>query len=118
VKSILFLPTECGQALDPWDSAGLRGTGSHHLVFRGCRYRPSCLSTRSSAQLSLANQHAVRAVDGVFRLAGAGAGYADQPLQRCFRELHTLDTHTFLGAEARIRYSKHLLGVLPPPQLL
>jgi alkylation response protein AidB-like acyl-CoA dehydrogenase len=74
------------------------------------------------AQLSLATQHAVRAavaaVDGVFRLAGAGALYADQPLQRCFRDLHALDTHVFLSAESRSRYAKHLLGVPQPPQLL
>ncbi|MBV9012954.1 MAG: hypothetical protein JO272_13060 [Pseudonocardiales bacterium] len=36
-------------------------------------------------------------MDGVFCLAGAGARYADQSLQRCFREL---------------------LGVPQPPQLL
>lgn len=58
------------------------------------------------------------AVDGVFRLAGAGAVYTDQSLQRCFRDLHTHDTHTFLSTEARTRYSKHLLGVPQPPQLL
>ncbi|MGH3717263.1 MAG: hypothetical protein ACRDRI_00160 [Pseudonocardiaceae bacterium] len=57
-------------------------------------------------------------MDRVFRLAGAGAVYADQPLQRCFRDLHTLDTHTFLSAEARSRYSRHLLSVPQPPQLL
>jgi alkylation response protein AidB-like acyl-CoA dehydrogenase len=58
------------------------------------------------------------AVDGVFRLAGAGAVYTDQPLQRCFRDLRTLDTHTYLSEEVRARYSKHLLGVPQPPQLL
>jgi alkylation response protein AidB-like acyl-CoA dehydrogenase len=80
------------------------------------------LSLDQRARLSLATQHVVRAavtaVDGVFRLAGAGAVYADHPLQRCFRDLHTLDTHTFVSAEARTRYSKHLLGVPQPPQLL
>jgi indole-3-acetate monooxygenase len=80
------------------------------------------LSVDQRAQLSLATQHAVRAavaaVDGVFRLAGAGALYADQPLQRCFRDLHAMDTHAFLSAEARSRYAKHLLGVPQPSQLL
>lgn len=79
------------------------------------------LSLEQRAQLSLATQQATRAavaaVDGVFRLAGAGALYADQPLQRCFRDLHALDTHANLSAEARSRYAKHLLGVPQPPQL-
>jgi indole-3-acetate monooxygenase len=68
------------------------------------------LSVDQRAQLSLATQHAARAavaaVDGVFRLAGAGALYADQPLQRCFRDLHAMDTHAFLSAETRSRYAK------------
>ncbi len=219
---LAFFPTDRGQVLDTWDSAGLRGTGSHDLVLEGLpvpaelfvnpidqqprhdgplwqfpafaylnvilmgfplgvarralddfaelartktrwlteRLRladdphvqaqlataegglqsarilafdvigqlwdTACagdsLSLDQRAQLSLATQHAVRtavtAVDGVFRLAGAGAVYTDQPLQRCFRDLHTLDTHTFLSAETRTRYSKHLLGVPQPPQLL
>jgi alkylation response protein AidB-like acyl-CoA dehydrogenase len=219
---LAFFPTERGQVHDTWDSAGLRGTGSHDLVLAGlpvpaelfvnpvecdprhdgplwrfpafaylnvilmgfplgvarralddfaelartktrglerrlrladdphvqvqlaaaegalqsarvfafdvigqmwdtaCAGDPLSLDQR--ARLSLATQHAVRvavtAVDGVFRLAGAGAVYADHPLQRCFRDLHTLDTHTFVSAEARTRYSKHLLGVPQPPQLL
>lgn len=61
---------------------------------------------------------AVAAVDGIFRLAGSGAVYADQPIQRCFRDLHTLDTHTFVSADAVTRYARHLLGVAQPPQLL
>jgi indole-3-acetate monooxygenase len=217
-----FFPTERGQVLDTWDSAGLRGTGSHDLLLEGlpvpaelfinpfegepCHDGPlwrfpifayinvilmgfplgvarraldefaelartktrgltqrlrladdphvqvqlaaaegalqsarafafdvigrlwdtACagdpLSPDQRAQLSLATQHtmqaAVTAVDAVFRLAGAGAVYADQPVQRCFRDLHTLDTHTFLSAEVRTRYAKHLLGVPQPPQLL
>lgn len=219
---LAFFPTDRSQVLDTWDSAGLRGTGSHDLVLEGlpvpaelfvdlinqqprhdgplwrfpafaylnvilmgfplgvarralddfaelartktrglterrrladdphvqaqlaaaegglqsarifafdvigqlwdtaCAGDPLNLDQR--AQLSLATQHAVRAavmaVDGVFRLAGAGAVYTDQPLQRCFRDLRTLDTHTYLSEEARARYSKHLLGVPQPPQLL
>lgn len=219
---LAFFPTEQGQVLDTWDSAGLRGTGSHHLVLDGLQvpaelfinpvesqprhdgplwrfpvfaylnvillgfplgvarralddfaelartktrglgqrlrmaddptvqvqlataegtlrsarafafdvigqlWETACagdpLSLDQRAQLSLATQHAARAavaaVDGVFRLAGAGAVYADQPIQRCFRDLHTLDTHTFLSAEAITRYAKHLLGVEQPSQLL
>ena len=80
------------------------------------------LSLDQRARLSLATQHAVRAavaaVDGIFRLAGAGVVYADQSIQRCFRDLHTLDTHTFVSADSMTRYAKHLLGLTQPPQLL
>lgn len=69
------------------------------------------LSVGQRAQLLLASYQTVRAavaaVDGVFRLAGAGAVYADQPIQRCFRDLHTLDTHTFLSADMVTGYAKH-----------
>jgi alkylation response protein AidB-like acyl-CoA dehydrogenase len=219
---LAFFPTDRGQIVDTWDSAGLRGTGSHDLVLerlrvpaelfvnpvesepchdgplwrfpvfaylnvilmgfplgvarralddfadlartktRGLGQRKlladdphvqvqlaaaegvlrsarvfafdvigrmwdtaragALLSLDQRAELSLATQHAmqaaVTAVDGVFRLAGASAVYADQSLQRCFRDLHTIDTHTFLSAEARSRYSRHLLGVPQPSQLL
>jgi alkylation response protein AidB-like acyl-CoA dehydrogenase len=91
---------------DAWDTA--------------CAGDPLSLSQR--AQLLLATQQAVRAavaaVDGVFRLAGAGAVYTDQPIQRCFRDLHTLDAHTFFSADVVTRYAKHRLGVAQPPQLL
>ncbi|MGH3852907.1 MAG: acyl-CoA dehydrogenase family protein [Pseudonocardiaceae bacterium] len=105
---------------------GLRSARAFAFHVIGTLWDTACagdpLSVDQRAELSLAAQHAVRAavtaVDDVFRLAGAGAVYADQPLQRCFRDLHTLDTHTFLSAEARARYSRHLLGVPQPPQLL
>jgi alkylation response protein AidB-like acyl-CoA dehydrogenase len=219
---LAFFPTDRGQVIDTWDSAGLRGTGSHDLVLERLRvpadlfvnpvesepchdgplwqfpvftylnvilmgfplgvarralddfaevartktrglgqrvrladdphvqvqlaaaegmlqsarvfafdviariWDTACagdpLSLDQRAQLSLAAQHAmqaaVTAVDGIFRFAGASAVYAEQSLQRCFRDLHTLDTHTFLSAEARSRYSKHLFGVPQPAQLL
>ncbi|MGH3765358.1 MAG: acyl-CoA dehydrogenase family protein [Pseudonocardiaceae bacterium] len=90
---------------DAWDTA--------------CTGDPLSLDQR--AQLQLAAHQAVRAaiaaVDGVFRLAGAGALYADQPIQRCFRDLHALDTHTFLSADLVTRYAKHRLGIPQPPQL-
>jgi alkylation response protein AidB-like acyl-CoA dehydrogenase len=90
---------------DAWDTA--------------CSGDPLSLDQR--AQLQLAAHQAVRAavaaVDGVFRLAGAGALYDDQPIQRCFRDLHALDTHTFFSADVVTRYAKHRLGVAQPPQL-
>lgn len=77
------------------------------------------LSLDQRTRLSLAAQQAVRAsvaaVDGVFRLAGAGALYADQPLQRCFRDIHAVDAHIFVAADAVTGYAKHRLGVAQPP---
>ncbi|WP_219418011.1 acyl-CoA dehydrogenase family protein [Pseudonocardia nigra] len=76
------------------------------------------LSDDQRARLSLAAQQAMRAsvaaVDAVFRLAGAGAVYADQALQRCFRDLHTADGHTFVSADVVTRYAKHRLGIAQP----
>ncbi len=83
---------------DAWDAA--------------CAGDPLSLDQRAQLQLA-ARQEVV----GVFRLAGAGALYADQPIQRRFRDLHALDTHTFLGADMMTRNTKHRLGVPQPPQL-
>ncbi|MGH3692806.1 MAG: acyl-CoA dehydrogenase family protein [Pseudonocardiaceae bacterium] len=85
-----------------------------------CAGDPLSLDQRAQLQLAAhqAARAAVAAVDGVFRLAGAGAVYADQPIQRCFRDLHTLDTHTFLSADVVTRYAKHRLGIAQPAKLL
>ena len=51
------------------------------------------------ARVVLASNQAMRAsidaVDRVFRLAGASSVMADHPLQRCFRDIHTANTHLF-----------------------
>ena len=85
-----------------------------------CAGDPLSLDQRARLQLAVhqAARAAIAAVDGVFRLAGSTALYADQPIQRCFRDLHALDTHAFLSANVAIRYAKHQLGVAQPPQLL
>jgi len=81
------------------------------------------LSLDQQARLSLAAQQATRAavdaVDAVYRLAGAGvARNADHPLARCFRDLHTVDAHPFVSADAVAKYAKHRLGVEQPAFLL
>jgi indole-3-acetate monooxygenase len=85
-----------------------------------CAGDPLTLDQR--ARLSLAAQQAVRgcvqAVDGVFRLAGAGVATTDHPLTRCFRDLHTVDAHIFVATDAATKYTKHLLGVPQPEYLL
>jgi indole-3-acetate monooxygenase len=84
-----------------------------------CSGDPLTLDQR--ARLSLAAQQAVRAavqaVDGVYRLAGAGVATTDHPLTRCFRDLHTVDAHVFVAPDAATRYAKHILGV-PQPEFL
>lgn len=102
---------------------GLRAARAFAFEVIGELWDTACagdpLSLDQRARLSLAAQQAVRAsvaaVDGVFRLAGAGAIYADQPLQRCFRDLHALDAHFFVGADVVTLYAKHRLGVPQPP---
>ena len=39
------------------------------------------------------------AVDTAFTLGGASAVYDDQPLQRCFRDIHTAGQHLAFGPD-------------------
>ncbi|MGH3978378.1 MAG: acyl-CoA dehydrogenase family protein [Pseudonocardiaceae bacterium] len=102
---------------------GLRAARAFAFEVIGELWDTACagdpLSLDQRTRLSLAAQQAVRAsvaaVDAVFRLAGAGAIYADQPLQRCFRDIHALDAHIFVSADAVTRYAKHRLGIPQPP---
>jgi hypothetical protein len=64
----------------------------------------------------LASSHAMRAsveaVDRLFRLAGPSAVMADHSLQRCFRDIHTADTHLF-WSDSRGRRSRATTSTLP-----
>jgi indole-3-acetate monooxygenase len=42
---------------------------------------------------------AVAAVDAVLPLAGASAVYADNPIQRCSRDLHAASQHIFFNVD-------------------
>jgi len=42
---------------------------------------------------------AIAAVDAVAPFAGASAVYADNPLQRCSRDLHAASQHIFFSAD-------------------
>jgi alkylation response protein AidB-like acyl-CoA dehydrogenase len=57
---------------------------------------------------------AVEAVDIIFRLAGAQAVYDGQPLQRCFRDLHTADQHILFSANCDKAFSKLKFGIEQP----
>ncbi|MFP2931423.1 hypothetical protein ACLESO_40800, partial [Pyxidicoccus sp. 3LG] len=55
------------------------------------------VSVRSRAELRLAMTHATRAsaraVDRMYEAAGGTAVFRSSPLQRCFRDVHTLTQH-------------------------
>ena len=57
---------------------------------------------------------ALDVVDTAFRFAGAGAVHADQPLQRCFRDLHTAAQHIYFSSTSAKRYAKARLGLDQP----
>lgn len=58
---------------------------------------------QASQRLALASQHAMRAalraVDVAFRHAGASSIRTDDPLQRCYRDLHAVAGHVFYSAD-------------------
>jgi alkylation response protein AidB-like acyl-CoA dehydrogenase len=70
------------------------------------------------ARLLLAVNQAMRAgvaaVDALFPLAGAGAVFADQPLQRCFRDLHTANQHILFSSNRDKAFAKLQLGIDQP----
>ncbi|WP_329050462.1 acyl-CoA dehydrogenase family protein [Amycolatopsis sp. NBC_01488] len=75
-------------------------------------------NVRERGQLLLATQQAMRAslsaVNIAFGFAGAGALHADQPMQRCFRDLHAASQHIYFSAAASKRYAKLRLGIDQP----
>jgi indole-3-acetate monooxygenase len=85
-----------------------------------CRGDEPDLEQRALALLA-ANQAvraATEAVDRVFRLAGAGAVYADHPLQRCFRDVHAAGQHILFSAGREQAYAKVRLGIDQPAFLI
>jgi hypothetical protein len=73
---------------------------------------------RARGQFLLATQQAMRAslsaVTIAFGFAGAGALHADQPMQRCFRDLHAASQHIYFSAAASKRYAKLRFGIDQP----
>ena len=53
---------------------------------------------------------AIEAVDTTFRLAGGGALYDDNPLQRCWRDLHAGSSHIFFSNNHVSHFGRILLG--------
>jgi indole-3-acetate monooxygenase len=75
-------------------------------------------SVEQRARFLLATQQAMRAsieaVDTVVGFAGAGALYADHPVQRCFRDIHAAARHIYFSPAAVKRYAKVRLGIDQP----
>ncbi|HSS11812.1 MAG TPA: acyl-CoA dehydrogenase family protein, partial [Acidimicrobiales bacterium] len=67
------------------------------------------------ARMLLAANQAMRAgvdaVDALFRLAGAEAVFADRPLQRCFRDIHTANQHILFSANRDKAFTKLQYGI-------
>jgi indole-3-acetate monooxygenase len=73
---------------------------------------------RQRARVMSANQtlqrSAIAAVDALLPLAGASAVYADNPIQRCSRDLHAAAQHIFYNVEVLKDIGQVALGRTPP----
>lgn len=67
---------------------------------------------------SHAMRTAVEAVDRLYRLAGAGAVYAGDPLQRCLRDLHTANQHTIYSSDRDKAFAKLQFGIEQPLHMI
>jgi alkylation response protein AidB-like acyl-CoA dehydrogenase len=65
-----------------------------------------------------AAQGAVQAVDAAYSLAGGTSIYAKSPLQRRFRDMHTLTQHFMIGKASLEAAGRALLGLTVPPGFL
>ena len=57
---------------------------------------------------------AIEAVDVAFALAGAGAVRTAHPLERCFRDVHTVRQHAYFSTAALERFAKTRFGIDQP----
>jgi alkylation response protein AidB-like acyl-CoA dehydrogenase len=60
----------------------------------------------------------VDAVDRAYNLGGGSAIYETNPLQRCFRDIHTLTQHVMVGVSSLEAAGRVLLGKDVPPGFL
>lgn len=65
-----------------------------------------------------ATRSAVRAVDEAFTAGGASALYARSPLQRCFRDVHTVLQHFWVAPPTHELHGRILLGAEPDAPML
>lgn len=81
---------------------------------------PPSLEQRAGLQLAAhqAMRAARQAVDTTFGLSGARAVHARHPLQRCFRDLHTVGQHVYFSPAALKRYANAHFGIAQPTHLM
>ncbi|GAA4292742.1 acyl-CoA dehydrogenase family protein [Mycobacterium paraffinicum] len=81
---------------------------------------PPSLEQRAGFQLAAqqAMRAARQAVDTTFSLTGAGAVHAGHPLQRCFRDLHTVSQHVYFSPSALKRFAGTRFGIAQPTHLM
>lgn len=81
---------------------------------------PPSLEQRAGFRLAAveAMRAARQVVDMTFGLTGAGAVHANHPLQRCFRDLHTLGQHAYFSPSALKRYANTRFGIAQPNYLM
>ena len=72
------------------------------------------IAVEQSLAIRLATANAMRTgidvVDTAFRLAGGGALYDENPLQRCWRDLHAASNHIYYSTNHFARCGQQLLG--------
>jgi indole-3-acetate monooxygenase len=85
-----------------------------------CRGDEPSLDQRALVLLaaSQAVRAGVEAVDRVFRLAGAEAVFACHPLQRCFRDVHTVGQHILFSSGRDQAFARVRLGIDQPTFLI
>ncbi|WP_445161886.1 acyl-CoA dehydrogenase family protein [Mycobacterium sp. Dal123C01] len=85
-----------------------------------CAGDPPSLDQRAGFRLAAlqAMRAARQVVDTTFDLTGAGAVHASHPLQRCFRDLHTLGQHAYFSPAALKRYANTRFGIEQPTYLM
>jgi alkylation response protein AidB-like acyl-CoA dehydrogenase len=67
---------------------------------------------------SHATKSAVAAVDAAFTAGGASALYTKSPLQRCFRDVHTVTQHFWVAPPTDEMFGRLLLGAEPDSPML
>jgi alkylation response protein AidB-like acyl-CoA dehydrogenase len=82
--------------------------------------RPPSPQDRARLRASATNaaSSAARAVDRVYTAGGATSIYSKSPLQRCFRDVHTITQHVFVAPHTHELFGKILLGVEPDAPML
>jgi alkylation response protein AidB-like acyl-CoA dehydrogenase len=106
--------------------AGLGAARAFVLDELGSLWSTACAgdapSVAQRARFQLATNHAmcaaVQAVDVAMTLSGAGAIRGSEPLQRCFRDVHTVNQHAYFSTAALKRYANDRFGIAQPTFML